>query len=219
MRGVAVVILLSACASSPQVVRSTEARYTRPLITDQYPFHLERATARAALAGTGWCQRREWPHTDEFTKCDPHPYLNQSTPSIATFVQYDAQDRATAYAVFTPVPCRMYGRCDYTLGRTASDRDFVDHDIGLRSHLADVGRLVSPHEEPMPGMQQRMIDALGVELKKRFGLPQWKEPREYGWVWTTQTSQVGMFVVDSGAWVVETHELAVQGPPGFSAGR
>ena len=218
MRGVAVALVLSACASSPQVAPGKEARYTRPLVTDQYPFLLERSIVRESLANTGWCQRREWPNTDEFTKCDPRPYLNRSTPSMATFVQYDAGGRATAYAVFTPVPCRMYGRCDYTLGRTARNRDFIDIDTGLRTHLVDVGRAASPHEEPMPSMQQRMVDALGVELKKRFGPPVWKEPREYGWVWSTATSQIGMFVVDSGAWVVETHELATQGPPGALAG-
>ncbi|MEO6210429.1 MAG: hypothetical protein ABIQ10_09930 [Gemmatimonadaceae bacterium] len=217
MRSAAVLLLVSACASSPQVTPATEVQYTRPLITDQYPFLLERANARVALSRTGWCQQREWPHTDEVSRCDPRPYLNQSTPSIRIFIEYDDEDRAIAYAVFTPVPCRMYGRCDYTLGRTAATRDFLDVDTGLRRHLVDIGRGVSPHEEPMAGMQQRMIDALGVELRHRFGAPVWKEPRDYGWVWTTTTSQIGMFVVDGGNWVIETHELAQQGPPGLAA--
>jgi len=186
----------------------------RPLVTDQLPYLSGRDAVRAWHDHNDWCRRRTWPSTDEFVICNQHPYLNQSTPAMYTLAHYDPAGRVIAYATFTPVPCRMYGRCDRIYGRTvyASELDFVDHDSGLYDHLAERGRDVEPHETELPPMQHLMLDALAVEMNRRFGEPIWQDPRRYGMEWTTRTSDIGLFVAGSGGWVVETHELRGAAP-------
>ncbi|MDB4956427.1 MAG: hypothetical protein JWO36_3996 [Myxococcales bacterium] len=190
----------------------------RPLVTDQLPYRVERAIVRAWHLRNDWCLRRIWPSTDEFVICNHNPYLNSKTPAMYALVRYDGDARAIAYATFTPVPCRMYGRCDVITGRTvyASEHDFVDHSSGLYDHLADRGRAVEPHEQSLPSMQQMMFDALGQELRRRFGDPTWRDPRRYGMTWATTSSEIGEFVAGSGGWIVETHELR-GAPPSLTA--
>ncbi|HTL35616.1 MAG TPA: hypothetical protein VL326_20950 [Kofleriaceae bacterium] len=218
MRPATLALMLSAmgCAE-PQVTEANRPQYTRPLVTDQLPFFLERGVLREQQSHNDWCLRRTWPHSDEFAVCDPHPYLNRSTPPMVTIVRYNAADRAMAYAVFTPVPCRMYGRCDSRVDTdNIWERDLVDHDHGLRGGLLFIGESAQHHHEELPSMQQRMVDALTVELDKRFGAPVWRDPHQYGSAWSTATADVGLFVVGNGAWVVETHELRGNGPPGLA---
>jgi hypothetical protein len=189
----------------------------RPLVTDQLPYYFKRDAVRAWYEHNDWCMRRTWPTTDEFVVCNRKPYLNESTPPMYTLARYDAEDRVVAFATFTPVPCRMHGHCDQIRGRTvyASEHDFVDHSMGLHEQLANRGRAVEPHEEQLPSMQQRMFDALVVELHNRFADPTWQDPRRYGMTWSTRTSEVGLFVAGSGGWIVETHELS-GAPPGLT---
>jgi hypothetical protein len=202
------------CASTPQVTAETEPQYTRPLITDQLPFRAERAAVRAQQDQNDWCLRRTWDHSDEFQICDKHPYLNRSTPPMITVVRYDSHDRATAYAVFTPVPCRMYGRCDQQLdAHNIVEWELVDHDYGLRGDLVYIGENADHRDEPLLSMQQRMVDALTVELAKRFGKPVWRDRHQYGAAWATATADIGLFVIGDGGWVVETHELHHTDPP------
>jgi hypothetical protein len=140
--------------------------------------------------------------------CDKHPYLKQSTPPMFTIVRYDALDRVMALAVFTPVPCRMYGKCDRLLQRSnIEEPDLVDHDAGLRVGLVALGQRGPTHDYDLPSMQQRMIDGLSVELQNRFGLPVWRDVHAYGTVWATRYSEIGLFVLDRGRWVVETYEF------------
>lgn len=222
MRFFAVALVLSAlgCASTsgPQVTFKTRPQYTRSLVTDDLPYLAPRTIVRAHQSKNDWCLRREWPHSDEFVICDRHPYINRSTPPMVTIVRYDDTDRTTAYAVFTPVPCRMYGRCD-TLMETNNlwELDFVDHSAGLRTNLVLVGESATHNDEDLWSMQQRMVDALTVELTNRFGAPVWRDPHQYGTAWQTAMSDVGLFVIDKGQWVVETHELRRSGPPGLAA--
>lgn len=185
----------------------------RPLVTDNLPYLVERDKVRAWHDRNDWCLRRQWPATDEFVICNRHPYLNPTTPAMYALVRYDAQQRAIAYAVFTPVPCRMYGRCDAIYGRTlyADEHDFVDHFSGLYDNLADRGRNEERQHVELPEMQRLMMNALTPEMMKRFGHPTWEDPLRYGVTWATRTSTIGLFVAGKGGWVVETHELR---PPG-----
>jgi hypothetical protein len=207
---IAITIAISACYVAPP--ETPPAR--RPLVTDQLPYHLEREVVRAWHLRHDWCMRRTWALSDEFVICNHHPYLNPTTPAMYALARYDVDGRTIAYATFTPVPCRMYGRCDRIYGRTtyASEHDFVDHSNGLFDHLADRGRSVEPHEMELPEMQRKMLDALSLEPLRRFGAPRWLDPQRYGMTWTTNTSEIGMFVAGAGGWVVETHELRGQPP-------
>jgi len=211
MRWLLVVIALVGCSIGPPA----KLPERRPLVTDNLTYGVTREGVRAWMASNDWCMRRMWPATDEFVICNRHPYLNMNTPAMYSLVRYDAAQRSVAFAVFTPVPCRMYGRCDRIYGRTvyASEHDFVGLDVGLYDHLADRGRSVEPHVMPMPAMQQLMFDALSPELGKRFGAPTWLDPRHYGGTWQTPTSEIGLFVAGNGGWVVETHEMR-GAPPG-----
>ena len=205
-------IALAACYVAPPEVVPEH----RPLITDQLRYGMTRDTVRAWHARNDWCMRRTWPNSDEFVICNRHPYLNPTTPAMYALARYDETGRVIAFATFTPVPCRMYGRCDRIYGRTvyASEHDFVDHWVGLDDHLADRGRAVEPYEMELPEMQHKMFDALGKELLHRFGAPTWQDPRRYGATWASPTSEIGLFVAGRGGWVVETHELRQIGPPG-----
>jgi hypothetical protein len=181
----------------------------RALVTDSLAYLAHRATVRAWHDQHDWCRRRVWASADEFVICDPHPYINLRTPPMYALARYDSADRLVAFAIFTPVPCRMYGHCDRIYGRTTygPELDFVDHHSGPYEHLADRGRNVPPHDMELPIMQHRMFDALARELLRRFGTPTWQDPRRYGLTWSTRTSEIGLFVAGNGGWVVETHEL------------
>jgi hypothetical protein len=186
---------------------------SRPLVTDQLAYGASRADVRAWHGQHGWCLRRHWPSTDEFVVCDAiHPYLNLKTPPMYSMARYDAADRAIAYATFTPVPCRMYGRCDRILDRTVYDaeHDFVDHWSGLRDHLAAIGRDEPQQVRGLPSMQRRMVDLLAGGLDRRFGTPTWRDPYDYGQTWATPTSEIGLFVGGNGSWIIETHELRAE---------
>jgi hypothetical protein len=211
MRSILVAVVLAGCsAPPPEAPQNPDPLAThRPLVTDQLPYHLERDKVRAWHDTDDWCRRRTWPATDEFVICNHHPYMNQSTPPMYSMARYDAAGRTIAYATFTPVPCRLYGRCDTLYGRTvyAAEYDFVDHERGLRDHLADRGRAVEPSEVEMPAMQQRTFDALADELRRRFGPPVWQDPHRFGATWLTPSSEIGLFVAGRGNWIVETHEM------------
>jgi hypothetical protein len=181
----------------------------RSMATDDLAYLASRATVRAWHDHNNWCRRRTWAAADEFVICDPHPYLNLKTPPMYALARCDKTDRLVAIAIFTPVPCRMYGRCDRIYGRTTfgPELDFVDHKSGPYDHLADRGRNVPAHDMELPSMQHRMLDALAREPLRRFGTPTWQDPHRYGMTWSTRTSEIGLFVAGSGGWVVETHEL------------
>jgi hypothetical protein len=184
--------------------------YPRPLVTDALPYQVSREAVRDWHVHNGWCLRRIWPTTDEFVECEAvHPYLNPRTPPMYSMTKYDAGQRSIAYATFTPVPCRMYGRCDRVYDRTVypSEHEFVDHFNGLYDRLADRGRAETPETIGLPPMQQKMWSALAGELDRRFGAPTWREPHDYGATWATPTSTIGLFVGGRGAWIIETHEL------------
>lgn len=205
---VALVAAVIGCHAQPAAENPVAVQ--RPLVTDQLPYQVARADVRAWHMRNGWCVRRVWPSTDEFVVCDAiHPYMNLKTPPMYSMTRYDAGNRSIAYATFTPVPCRMYGRCDSILGRTTypAEHEFVDHWSGLYAHLADRGRATGGEPVGPPAMQQRMFKMLSAELDRRFGTPTWREPHEYGETWATTTSEIGLFVAGRGGWVVETHEL------------
>jgi hypothetical protein len=193
-------------APDPNAIPAAETH--RSLVTDELPYHFERANVRAWHAQHNWCLRRIWPSTDEFVICT-REYLNLHTPPMYAMASYDATGRTVAYATFTPVPCRMYGRCDAIYGRTfyAAEHEFVDHSNGLYPDLAERGRDVGASDFELPPMQLKMFDALSAELRRRFGAPEWQDPHRVGATWTTPTSQIGLFVAGRGSWVVETHEL------------
>src|SRR6267142_9424 len=193
---VTLAIIAIGCAPEPPISQQPKEQFIRPLISDQLPYGFEREKVRAWHDRNDWCRRRTWPTTDEFVVCRRNPYLNPSTPPMYTLVKYDAADRAIEFAVFTPVPCRMYGRCDRVFPGTvyAAEHDFVDHSTGLRDDPASIGRSAEPHATELPDMQQRMFDALDVELERRFGPPVWRDPHRYGMTWATQTSEIGLFV-------------------------
>ncbi|HEV7554579.1 MAG TPA: hypothetical protein VGO00_03930 [Kofleriaceae bacterium] len=204
---------------SPSAASDGDTTFRRPLVTDQLPYQVARADVRHWHVSHGWCLRRTWPSTDEFVVCDQlHPYINSRTPPMYSMTKYDAAGVSIAYATFTPVPCRMYGRCDRIYGRTvyAAEHDFVDHQHGLYDHLADRGRAAQREDVGLPPMQNRMRNALATELDHRFGAPTWQDPGRYGTTWSTQSSEIGLFVGGRGAWVIETHELrgTTEGPPG-----
>jgi hypothetical protein len=211
---VVVLMIVAACASEPQA-ELPKQHFVRPLVTDKMPLLSDREQVRGYFGANDWCERRTWPQSEEFAICDPHPYLNRSTPPMFAIVRYD-QNRATAFAVFTPVPCRMYGRCDALLEATnVAEYDFVDHEHGLRHGLVPIGQMAEHHDDPLPSMQQRMVDGLAQELDRRFGPRVWRDPHDYGSAWSTPTEDIGLFVVGHGRWVVETHELHATGSPGF----
>lgn len=200
------VAVIAACHTTPEPATPV----ARPLVTDQLPYLVSRADVRAWHGNHGWCLRRTWPSTDEFVVCDAiHPYMNLRTPPMYAMARYDDTGRSIAYATFTPVPCRMYGRCDRIYGRTvyAGEHDFVDHWTGLRDNLAEIGRSESTQPVGLPSMQRRMVDLLAGELDRRFGAPSWRDPHDYGQTWETPTSEIGLFVGGNGGWIVETHEL------------
>lgn len=205
-----VLLVFAACYVEPPA----QPPPRRPLVTDNLPYLVERDKVRAWHDHNDWCMRRQWPGTDEFVICNRHPYLNRTTPAMYALVKYDSAQRAIAYAVFTPVPCRMYGRCDEVYGRTlyADEHDFVDHFSGLLDNLANRGRSEERQTVELPEMQRLMMNALTPEMMRRFGQPTWADPLHYGVTWATRTSTIGLFVAGRGGWVVETHELR---PPGM----
>jgi hypothetical protein len=211
MRWIMIATLAVACAETPpaESPRELDAATQRALVTDNLPFGVDRETTRTWHDRNDWCRRRTWPTTDEFAICNRHPYMQRNTPPMYTLARFDANNHTIAYATFTPVPCRLYGRCDVIYGRTvyAAEHDFVDHEHGLRDHLVDRGRAAGSGYVDIPSMQQRMIDALGDELRRRYGQPQWQDPHGYGATWTTPTEDIGLFVAGGGGWVAETHEL------------
>src|SRR5690349_3577345 len=130
MRTILVALLLASCYSPPPEQPSNDTDSTRrSLVTDELPFHSDRAAVRTWHEHNDWCRRRTWPNTDEFVACNVHPYMNARTPPMYAMARYDDAGRTIAYATFTPVPCRLYGRCDAIFARTVypSEWDFVDH--------------------------------------------------------------------------------------------
>ena len=203
-----VVAVMAGCHSSSEPQMPSEAQ--RPLVTDALPYQVSRADVRAWHDKNGWCLRRHWPNTDEFVVCDAiHPYMNPSTPPMYAMARYDDAGRSIAYATFTPVPCRMTGRCDRIPGRTvySAEHDFVDHWSGLRDNLAAIGRAAPEEPVGLPSMQRRMVDLLAGELDRRYGAPSWRDPHDYGQTWETPKSDIGLFVGGNGTWIVETHEM------------
>lgn len=206
-----ILALLVACTpvtrDAPDIPRQDTAR---PLVTDQLPYKLERDKVRAWHAANNWCLRRVWPATDEFVVCSWN-YQNLRTPPMYSMTAYDSQNRSIAYATFTPVPCRMYGRCDHMFRTTyPSEHEFVDHFNGLYPNLAQRGRaeeMADSAYRVLPSMPQKMFDALQAELQRRFGAPDWQAPHKFGATWATPTSVIGLFVAGNGGWVVETHEM------------
>jgi hypothetical protein len=202
------VAVMTACHSGTEPQAPSVAQ--RPLVTDALPYQVARADVRAWHEQHGWCLRRHWPSTDEFVVCDAiHPYMNLRTPPMYAMARYDNAGRSIAYATFTPVPCRMYGRCDRIPGRTVynAEHEFVDHWSGLRDNLAEIGRAAPEEPVGLPSMQRRMVDLLTSELDRRFGAPTWRDPNDYGQTWETPTSDIGLFVGGNGTWIIETHEM------------
>src|SRR5258707_5482551 len=122
MRCTLIAIAVVACyvppaVSPPDPDAVPEVATHRSLVTDQLPYHLERDKVRAWHDRNDWCLRRTWPLTDEFVICNHHPYMNPTTPAMYSMARYDSAGTTIAYATFTPVPCRMYGRCDAIYGR------------------------------------------------------------------------------------------------------
>src|SRR5262249_17531678 len=83
----------------------------RPMVGDNLPYGVERAKVREWPLAHDWCLGRRWDDTDEFIRCNPHEYLNATTPPMRSIIRYDAAGWSVAYAVFVPVPCTMYGTC------------------------------------------------------------------------------------------------------------
>jgi hypothetical protein len=216
MRSLLVGLLaVAACTGETGVTAKNAADYERRLVTDDLPFGSDRGAVRAWFDAHDGCRRRTWEMSDEFIDCDRHPMINRrSRPSI-TFVRYDASGRADAFAAMVQVPCRMYGKCDRVLEvNELREPDFIDHHAGLRSDLAGIGQREPEHAYDLPSMQQRTIDALAVELSKRYGPPIWRHPHGYGEVWTTPAEQIGLFLFEGDDWVIETHEARAAAAPG-----
>jgi hypothetical protein len=57
---------------------------------------------------------------------------------------------------------------------------------------------------------------MAVELTTRYGPPNWEDVEHYGAVWQTATEEIGVFILDGGTWVIETHEPRIGGPPGLA---
>jgi hypothetical protein len=184
----------------------------RPLVVDNVPYGADRAAVRAWHLARDWCLRREWPTTDEFVRCDPHPYINPTTPSLFSMIRYDDRGWSVSYAVFTPVPCTMQGRCDEVVGHTFvnADREFIEPEVGLRVDLAERGRAIKRGPYLLPDMQDRMFSALREEIAGRKVVKTWGDPRGFGETWESHNTVVGLFVSSNGAWIVETHEVKPQ---------
>lgn len=205
MRAAIVAAVLAACGA-PEPVHPED--YARRLVTDDLPYGSERAAVRAWFEAHDGCRARTWDATDEFVGCDPHPTQNHATRPEITLVRYDAAGKAEAFAAFVQVPCRMYGKCDAMVEpQQLRELDFVDHRAGLRAGLVEVGEREPAHTYGLPSMQQRTLDGLAVELGHRYGPPVWEHPHRFGEVWTTPSERIGLFVIDDGGWVIETHEL------------
>ena len=210
---VGVLVLVSAlgCGGTSRSVR-------RSLVTDNIRPGAERSKVRAWHLAHDWCQRRTWSSTDEYQVCDPHPYLDRSTPAMHALFGY-AGGRARSMALFIPVPCRMYGRCDRVRPKKASSRDlpFVELETGLVADLAGRGQRSAPTGY-LPSMQRRMLDGLAEELEARYGEPIATNRKGTARIWRTPRHEiVGLFLSPNGTWVVETHEFATA-PEGSVAG-
>lgn len=191
--------------------------YVRALVTDRLTFQAERTKVRAMFDSSDWCRHRTWDLSDEFATCDPHPYADNKSSPTRTIVRYDASQRTTGVADLVPVGCRMYGKCDAMLNDAGlRERDFVDHHAGLRTGLAAIGRRAEHSDDPLPSMQRRTVDAVAVELTTRYGPPMWTDVEHYGAVWLTATEEIGVFIIEGGTWVIETHEPRTSGPPGLT---
>lgn len=193
-------VVLAACAQLPA---------HRPLVVDNVPYGADRAAVRAWHVEHGWCFAFAFPTTDVFSHCEPHPYLNESTPGMLSMIRYDDRGWSTAYAVYTPVPCTMQGRCDQLLLPSGlnPDAEFVNPD-GLMPDLADRGRGLERHDTVLPDMPSRMYDALRTEIAGRYKLHRtWADPNGFGETWETPVTDVGLFVSSNGAWIIETHEI------------
>ena len=181
----------------------------RPLVVDNVPYGADRAAVRAWHVAHGWCFGHAFPTTDVFSHCEAHPYLNATTPGMLSMVRYDDRGWSMSYAVFTPVPCTMQGRCDELLSHPAAnpDTEFVDGE-GLVRDLADRGRWLERGDTVLPDMPSRMYDALRTEIAGRHKLHRtWADPHGFGETWETPVTEVGLFVSSNGAWIIETHEI------------
>lgn len=204
MRRVLIAALISAlgCGGGAHSLRRT-------LVTDDVPAGAERARVRAWLLDHDWCQARSWESTDEYRSCERSPYLNPSTRSMYSLFRYEG-GRVASIAIFVPVPCRMYGRCDRLFPHPGVRRDqpFVDPRKGLVDDLVGEGRKATPTPDPVPSMQRRLIDGLAVELEARYGAPESKNEVATAIVWRTSSGEeIGLFLAPNGQWVVETHEF------------
>jgi hypothetical protein len=202
MRLLLVVWLLASCV--PEQLPAH-----RPMVVDNVPYGIDRWVVRAWHFAHDWCLRREWPTTDEFVRCEAHPYINPTTPSMFSLIRYDDSGWSVAYAVFTPVPCTMEGRCDQVVGRTRvnADREFVEPGVGLYLDLAERGRALQRANTSVPDMQGRLYSALRSEIASRRVVHTWSDEHGFGETWETRNTELGLFVASNGAWVVETHEV------------
>jgi hypothetical protein len=203
-------LLLALCLVASCVSEQLPAR--RPMVVDNVPYGIDRWVVRAWHFAHGWCMAREWPTTDEFVQCDPHPYINPTTPTMFSMIRYDDQGWSTSYAVFTPVPCTMQGRCDKVVGHSYlnPDHEFVEPGVGLTLDPAERGRAIERPDTSMPDMQERLYSALRKELANRRVVHTWADARGFGDTWESPNTIVGLFVSSNGAWIVETHEIKPQ---------
>jgi len=123
-----------------------DTQFRRPLVTDELPYQIARAEVRHWHVSHGWCVRRVWPSTDEFVVCDQ--LTRTSTRARRRCTRWRSTTppaTRSAYATFTPVPCRMYGRCDVIYGRTV-----YGGRARLRRSSARPLRLISPIAAALP---------------------------------------------------------------------
>ena len=203
-------LLLALCLVASCVPEQLPAH--RPMVVDNVPYGIDRWVVRAWHFAHGWCMAREWPTTDEFVRCDVHPYINPTTPTMFSMIRYDDQGWSTSYAVFTPVPCTMQGRCDEVVGHSYlnPDREFIEPGVGLTLDPTERGRAIERPDTAMPDMQERLYSALRTEIAGRRVVQTWVDTHGFGETWESPNTEVGLFVSSNGAWIVETHEIKPQ---------
>lgn len=182
----------------------------RPLVTDGTQLGATRADVKTWHLAHDWCVGRTWASSDEYVTCAPRAYEGQASDRLRSYFRFDG-GRQTASAVYAPVPCtRKDCRRPMGVDTALEGPPFVAFDAGLVARPTSAGRDDALAIE-LPADQRRLLDALALELERRYGPPDWTSPTGTARVWYEGGERIGLFLSRDGLWTVETHEASGYG--------
>lgn len=194
----------------------------RPLVIDVTPLGTSRAGVKAWHLDNDWCGARTWEQSDEYVTCAPRAYRpgggsRSGDERIRSFFHFTGETM-DASVVFAPVVC-THTDCNLRLGVDGwkAGPPFIVFGAGLIATPTTAGRDAAQSYE-MPGDQRRLLDAMKLELVRRYGEPDWTSANGAAMTWHQPTDEIGLFLAADALWTVETHQVP-QGPPGLTSAR